>query len=419
MAEITFGPFNLDTSATRLLRNGIEVKLRPQALLVLQVLLRHSGQMIRYDQMMAEAWKGTLVTRHTVDVTVGEVKRSLQEYGTWIINRPKLGYRLEVPASDELVRKGWHFWTRRTREGFERAVDTFHQAAVECSSDFRAFEGLSSSYLMLATFGMRQPREMYLRFLEAHTRATELGVSTPELRCNHAHGLHMFERRCSEAEAEFLDALRENPRAASTYVRLARLYASLKRTDEALEVLTRGHEADPLLPTVPVMEVLIRVWRGEFDAAIVLGMKAVELHPYLQIARATYGQALEYSGRLPDALVQYQTASALSPDVSWLRAHEGICLAKQRRTSEALALLQELERRRQSEYVDACFMAWFRSALGQREEAFMELDRAREENSAWLHAMDVDPNMDDFRGDPRFERLRHEVFRHSVSLTTL
>jgi DNA-binding winged helix-turn-helix (wHTH) protein len=414
MAEIIFGPFNLDTSATRLLRSGAEVKLRPQALQALKVLLIHSGCTIRYEQMIAEAWDGTLVSRHTVDVTVGEVKKSLQEYGGWIVNRPKVGYKLEVPKSDELVRKGWHFWNRRTREGFERAIDAFCQAAEESPSDFRVFEGLSASYLMLATFGIRRPREMYPRFLEVHGRATELGLSTPELRCNHAHGIHVFERRFSEAEAEFLETLSDTLGSASTYVRLARLYGSLGHLDDALDVLDKAYKADPLLPTVPVMEVLIRIWRREFDVAVVLGMKAVELHPYLQIGRATLGQALEYCGRLDEALVQYQTASVMSPDLSWVRAHEGTCLAKQQRTAEAVAIVNELEERRRSEYVDACFMAWFRAALGERDQAFQELERAVEENSPWLHSLDVDVNTDYFKGDPRLDRLREEIFHLSA-----
>ena len=41
MAEIVFGPFSLDIGATRLLRDGAEVRLRPQALQALRVLLRH------------------------------------------------------------------------------------------------------------------------------------------------------------------------------------------------------------------------------------------------------------------------------------------------------------------------------------------------------------------------------------------
>ena len=133
------------------------------------------------------------------------------------------------------------------------------------------------------------------------------------------------------------------------------------------------------------MTMLIRFWRREFDATIALGQETIELHPYVQVVRATYGQALEFSGRLDEALAQYQAASAISPDLTWLRALEGTCLARQHRDADALAILAELEQLRPSGYVDACFMAVFRDALGQREEAFVELARARDENSAWLH----------------------------------
>src|SRR5258706_13955900 len=181
MSEIIFGPFSLDFAATRLLRDGREVRLRPQGLLALRVLLRHGGDTVRYEQMIEEAWNGTNVSRHTVDVTISEVRRSLGEFGTWIVNRPKLGYHIEVPRSDELVRRGWHFWHRRTHEGFNRAVDCFEQAAIATPSDCRAFVGLSQSYLALATFGMRLPSEVHARFLAPHARAVELGGLTPDL----------------------------------------------------------------------------------------------------------------------------------------------------------------------------------------------------------------------------------------------
>jgi DNA-binding winged helix-turn-helix (wHTH) protein len=410
-AHVTFGPFSIDPSAARLWRDGAEVKLRPQAVHALRALLRHRGNFIGYDQLIAEAWGGTFVARHTVDVTIGEVKRSLGEYGRWITHRPKVGFQLEVPTSDDLVRKGWHFWNRRTREGAELAIECFQQAAAECSEDFRAFEGLSTCYLMLATFGMRLPGEVYPGFLDAHERAVALGGLRAELRCNRAHGLHLFERRLAEAEAEFATALEEKPTLGSTHVRAALLYATLGRLDAALDLLGRCSKADPLLATLPATEVHVRFWRREFDQAIVLGKKAVELHPYLQIGRVNYAQALEFSGRLDAALTQYQLACVMSPDLPWLRALEGTCLAKMRRMPEALAVLDELEQLRRSEYIDALSMAVLRQALGHRKEAFGELERAGEENSAFLYSMNVDPKMDDFRSDARFARLLEALFK--------
>jgi len=176
MAQFTFGPFTFDGMTARLSRDNADVRLRPQALQVLRVLLQHGGRPLGYDQMIAEAWQGTFVSRHTVDVTVGEVKKVLGEYGRWIVHRPKVGYSLVVPTSDELVRKGWHFASRRTKEGAERAIDCFHQAASQCPGDFRAFEGLSTCYLMQATFGICAPVEVYPRFIDAHNRAVEQGT---------------------------------------------------------------------------------------------------------------------------------------------------------------------------------------------------------------------------------------------------
>ena len=415
VAEIIFGPFSLDFSATRLLRDGQPVRLRPQALAALRVLLRHSGDTVRYEQMIAEGWDGTVVSRHTVDVTVSEVRRSLGEFGTWIVNRPKLGYSLEIPKSDELVRKGWHFYSRRTREGFEHAIESFDRASRECPSDVRTLEGLAASYLALAIFGMRPPRQMYESFLQAHERAIELGGMTPELRCHRAQGLHMFERRFAEAEAEFLQTMRENPALGSAYVRLAMLYASIGRSDEAIEVLGRGYVVDPLLPTLPVTEINVRYWRREYDAALDAGAKAVELHPYLQVGRAMYAQVLECRGRFEDALTHCRTAIAMSPELTWLRAQEATCLARQDRRREALAILTQLDSLRQTEYVDACYMAVLCETLGQRERAFDELARALEENSAWLYSLGVDPKMDPFREDPRFKKLLAEVYRPAAA----
>lgn len=406
MIHTSFGPFSFDESGTRLLRDNVEIPIRPQARRVLQILLRHRGNPVDYDTMMAEAWEGTFVSRHTVDVTVAAVKKSLGEYARWITHRPKVGYCLEVPSSDELVRTGWHFSNRRTREGAERAIQCFTQAAGECPGDFRAYEGLSTCYLMLATFGMRSPREVYPAFLDAHQHAVGVGGLRPELRCNRAHGLHMFERRHAEAETEFLQTLREKPACVAAHVRLAMLYATLRRLDDALAVLERGSAIDPLLPTLPATVVNVRVWRREYAEAIAVGEKAVELHPYLQISRANYAQALELSGRLDEALAQYQLASVLSPDLPWLRALEGICLAKMKRTRDARALLQQLDQVRRFEYVDAYHMAVLRGALGQHDQAFEELERAIEENSAFLYSLDVDPKADGFRDDPRFARVR-------------
>src|SRR6185503_16938840 len=88
-------------------------------------------------------------------------------------------------------------------------------------------------------------------------KAVALTGLRPELRCDRAFGLHVFEHRTCEAEAEFLRALTQNPALPSAYVRLGLLYGATGRFDEALDTLERGARVDPLLPTLAAAEVLV------------------------------------------------------------------------------------------------------------------------------------------------------------------
>ncbi|PWU09913.1 MAG: hypothetical protein C5B51_05310 [Terriglobia bacterium] len=406
--QIAFGPFCLDVASTRLTREGVELALRPRAFHALKTLLHNSGRHVDYEQMLREAWEGNTVSRHTVAVTIGEVKKVLRECGSWISYRPKLGYRLEVPQSDDLIRKAWHFWKRLTRDGFEKALDCFQRAALEDSADPRAFEGSSLTYLTLGAAGMKPPRDMSRAFLEAHNQAVALAGLTPELRSDRGHGLHIFEHRMDEAEAELQQSLRER-QWVTTYLRLTMLYIADGRLDAAVEILNEAYGVDALDPMLPVMEINVRFCRREFERAVACGRKALELHPYVQFAPAFYAQALEYAGHAREALEQYRRASLLSPDLPWVRALEGACMARNGRRPQALRILDELQRLRAAEYVDAYYLALLLDAIGDRDEAFRELERAREENSSAMHILHIDPKMDSLRQDPRWERLRQQL----------
>jgi tetratricopeptide (TPR) repeat protein len=264
--------------------------------------------------------------------------------------------------------------------------------------------------MMMGTCGMRPAREMYQGFLEAHRRAVALSGLTPDLRADRAQGLHIFEHKIADAEADLLEALREKPKWAPAHIRLTMLYSGTGRLDEALDQVELVRAIDPLSVYLPSSEVFVRFFRREVEAALVAAREALELHPYLPLSRALYAQALEFSGNLDEALQQYRIATVLSPDIPWLRALEAICLVSSGRRAEAEAILNQLEELRHTEYVDAYFQALLLHALGRKDEAFLELERASRENSAALFVIDVDPRIDPFRADARFGPIRDRVF---------
>src|SRR6185295_5858536 len=120
---------------------------------------------------------------------------------------------------------------------------------------------------------------------------------------------------------------------------------------------------DPLQPLTAVAEVNVRIWRREFDRAVMLGERAVQLHPYFMLARAYYGMALEFSGKPDAALDQYLIGDVITQGLAWMRSLEGACLARLGRDAEARRILDELLDRRRREYIDAYTVARLRLAL--------------------------------------------------------
>ena len=406
---IALGPFRVNLATTRLSRDGVEIELRPRAFRALKVLIQNPGRLVDYQQLIQEAWDGTHVSKHTVAVTISEIKHSLGECGAWINCQPRFGYRLEIPQSEVLIRRGWHFWNQCSQTGYENALRCFQEAAAADGADFRAFEGISNTYLMLAGFLMRAPRDIHGPFLEAQKRAVELCGLTPELRLDRAFARYVFERNFAEAESELLAIQPERPNSVHLYIRLALICLGSGRINEARARMQQAQANDALLPEVALLVTIVRFFGREFTAAVKWGKNTLDLHPASQIGRVFYAEALEYAGQPEESLAQYRLANALSPDTMWIRADQARFLARHGQLVEAAAMLADLQRIRENHYVDAYHMALLLDALGKRDEAFRELERAFEENSYTLLFAGLDAKADELRSDPRFVLLRRKA----------
>ncbi|MEO5926062.1 MAG: tetratricopeptide repeat protein [Bryobacteraceae bacterium] len=415
--KAVFGPFTLNLASDCLFRDGAEVPLRPQALRVLRALVVQGGLYLDHPQMIRQAWDGTQVSKHTITVTISEVKRALGQYSSWITCHPKLGYCLEVPDSEEMLRFGWHHMNRRTREGLEKAVRIFEQAAL-AGAQGRALEGASRAYLMLGTFGMWSPEASYPKFLTAHERVVELRGYNPEMRVDRGLGYCVFERRFDAAEEQMLLALAEQPKLGSAYTHLSVLYLAWRRPEKALEMLQAARAADALQAELALAEIMVRFCGRDYVGAQQYGSKMLELHPHFPAAIIFYAATLEALGRFEEALEQYHMVCMLAPDMPWYRALEAACFAKAGQTNRARTILMYLEKVRETDYVDGFHMSLLMHALGRTDDAFAELERAYREGCTTLSLMDVDPKVDALRGDPRFTILRNKLFPHDSAVAS-
>jgi tetratricopeptide (TPR) repeat protein len=107
----------------------------------------------------------------------------------------------------------------------------------------------------------------------------------------------------------------------------------------------------------------------------------------------------------------------MSPGLTWLHGLEAACLYRIGRKREASEIIRQIEDLRKTEYVDAYCLALAYEAFGERNRAFEELERAREENSINLSLLATDPRMDPLREDVRFERIRNGLFDEALFLS--
>jgi tetratricopeptide (TPR) repeat protein len=192
------------------------------------------------------------------------------------------------------------------------------------------------------------------------------------------------------------------------------LYHMQGRTDEALEELRQAETVDALLPVLAFAKPRLLLYCREIDAATACAKHAIGLHPNSPLTHINYGDILDFAGDAA-ALTQYRIASTIAPDVPWVRANEARCLARNGRLEEAFDILAQLQQNRNTDYVDAYHMAFLLEALGKRDEAFQELERAYAERSPALVWLNLDTKSDALRNDARFAALGDRVSSTSFS----
>ena len=95
VAVLTCGPIVLDEAARRVSVAGRRVDLSRREFSLLEVLLRHPGQVLTRDQLLDHAWPyGVAVTPNAVDAYVHLLRSKLGEEAAWVETVRGIGYRM-------------------------------------------------------------------------------------------------------------------------------------------------------------------------------------------------------------------------------------------------------------------------------------------------------------------------------------
>ncbi|MEN8375314.1 MAG: hypothetical protein ABFS34_07685 [Gemmatimonadota bacterium] len=312
----------------------------------------------------------------------------------------------DLAAYDHYLR-GRHHWNRRSPEDLERSIAELSQAAGMDPDFMLAHAGLADSYITLAIYGERAPRDVMPLARAAADRAMALDSGAAESLTARACVSAIFEWDWSRSEVEFERAVRASP----PYVTARMWYAMhhllpLKRFAGARAHLDAALLIDPLSATVRVSRAALRYYERAYEEAIDDLLEVIHGHSDFALAHLLLGLARVGAGAADEAVEALLRARELAGGSVEATVALGQGLVARGRQDAARGLLAELVERGSSEYVSASRLAQLFVGLGERERALEALARAAEERASDLVWLDVMPAFDPLRDDPEFGRLR-------------
>ncbi len=109
--------------------------------------------------------------------------------------------------------------------------------------------------------------------------------------------------------------------------------------------------------------------------------------------------------RRPFAIIKGKLTSAETDLHAFGLAYVGYGYGRARKLAEARAVLNKLESAARQTYISPYLLALLHTGLGEIEQAFDYLERARRERNPMLALIRVDPTLDPLRSESRFNEL--------------
>jgi TolB-like protein/Flp pilus assembly protein TadD len=312
------------------------------------------------------------------------------------------------PEAYELYLKGRFFWNKRTGTDLRKAIDYFNQAIAKDPNYALAYVGLADSYLLLSSYAAVSPRESLPPARSALKKALELDDSLAEAHASFGL-LATLELDLHGALDELKRAVELKPNYATAHHWLALAHLTLAQFDPAISEAKRAIELDPLSLVINADTSWIYFSARRYNEAEAQVRKALEIDPQFFLAHYYWGEVLQFKGRLSEAIAEFQKAFDLNNDPYSL-AMLGQAYARNGQKDEAQKILARLNEEAKLHYVAPYALALVQIALGDKDHAIEELERAYSEGETnYLFAIKVDPMLDNLRGEPRFEALVRKV----------
>jgi len=298
---------------------------------------------------------------------------------------------------------GRFHWNKRTVEDFRKSIEYFQQAIIADPNYAPAYAMLADTYILNSEYDGEAPNE-------AIPKAREMAMKALDL-----------DDRLSEAHSALAIVLSDSYDFAG-----------------AEREYKRAIELDPNNATAHQRYGYIHTYNGRHEEALAELRRALEIEPFSPVINRSYGDNLFYARRYDESIAQFK--KTLSLDAKWSSAYSFLSSAywmkgDHAESVEQFAKYREVRGREQDAALlresfakggwegflrmriaglrgfttASSIAATYYAALGEKDAAFAELNKAYENHEYGILLLKVDPRLDPLRSDPRFQDLLRRV----------
>ncbi|MBI3474979.1 MAG: winged helix-turn-helix domain-containing protein [Acidobacteria bacterium] len=303
------------------------------------------------------------------------------------------------PEAHALYLEARYQWNQRNYPAELKSVDLLQQAIARDPNYALAWAGLADSLIAIGDVEEVDPAAYLPRARDAALKALQLDSSLAEPHAALGMVAAHYDYDWPTAEREYKKAFELNPNYASAHQYYALGLMAHGRFAEAEAQLDTARRLDPLALIVDVDLALLRKFQRNFDAVIDVSKSILQRDPnyHLGYSMLTTGYLCER--RWDD----WRAADAKVPQGEFLRAianghRDEIDRAFRKLTDEAKA-----GGRRPYD------VGHYGLMKGDRSMALDWLEKSYQHHDYWMLFINVDPEYDPIRSEPRFQAILHRL----------
>ncbi len=383
--------------------------------------IMRSGQRVRITAQLIHAPADQHIWAETYERDLGDVLRLQSDVAQSITQQvraqltPELeqqfsGARSVDPEAYDAYLKGRYYLYNQdpTAPGvLNQAKANFEQAIRKDPNFSSAYSGLAEAYIYLVIFGRAQitAADGYGLARNAVKKALELDPNNGEAYNALGELSWHADLDWKAAERFFNKAIALAPSFSCAREDRAMFMALMGRQDQALTELEKVKEIVPEPDSVGI-ESAVYLQLRDWEHLLEISRIQLASDPNSSYVHANLGIAYEGTGKLPEAIAEYQKAVELSNGDLDRVASLGHAFAAIGNHAEAEKILHNLEEESKSGKASPYLAATIYAGLGQKDKAMGLIEKAYREKSldvAWILKPDV--RTDNLRSDPRFQTL--------------